>query len=118
MIQRIQIKLKEKGLSISKLEKECNLGNGTIKRWETNKPSIDKVEKVANFLGISIEWLITGKEAPDLTKDEQQLLINYRLCNPKGKERILENAADMRQLYPKLPEGVSASSSGRTGTDN
>ena len=116
MIHRIQIKLKEKGLNISRLEKECNLGNGTIKRWESNKPSIDKVEKVANFLGVSIEWLITGKEAPDLSEDEQQLLTKYRSCSTKGKDRIQETAEEMQQLYPITPEGVLTSEAGKTGT--
>lgn len=53
----------EKGLSIGKLEKDLQLSNGSICKWNENEPGIRKVQKVADYLGVSIE---------ELLKDEQK----------------------------------------------
>ena len=37
----------ENHLSIAAFEKKCNIGNGTIGRWEKgSKPSLDTLEKI------------------------------------------------------------------------
>jgi hypothetical protein len=46
---------------LANIERKLNFGNGTIKRWNTSSPSIDKVVLVANFLNVSIDYLCTGK---------------------------------------------------------
>lgn len=59
MILKNIIKLcKERGVSISKLEKTLGFGNATIRGWENSSPSVDKIKKVADFFGVSIESLI------------------------------------------------------------
>lgn len=50
---------KDKGINISKLEKEIGLGNGTIGRWERVSPTVENVKKVAAYFGVSIDSLIT-----------------------------------------------------------
>lgn len=47
-----------KGISISRLEKNCEIGNGTIRGWEKSNPRIDSLKKVADYLNISIEQLM------------------------------------------------------------
>ena len=53
----------EKGISVGKIEKDLQLSNGSICKWNENEPGIRKVQKVANYLGVSIE---------ELLKDEQK----------------------------------------------
>ena len=62
MVSRILETIKSKGLSINAVEKALGFGNGAIKRFETSSPSIDKIIKLSNFLNVSLEWLVTGKE--------------------------------------------------------
>lgn len=49
----------ENSISISAFEKKCDIGNGTIARWEKeSKPSLDSLEKIASVTGIPLaEWL-------------------------------------------------------------
>ena len=58
----------QKGTSMYKLEKQLNLGNGTIGKWGKNgrQPTYDKAVAVANALGVSADYLLTGvqKEKP------------------------------------------------------
>lgn len=48
----------EKGISIAKLEKECGLGNATIRGWKTSSPSLLNLKKVADFFGKPIEYFL------------------------------------------------------------
>lgn len=59
MILKNVIKLcGERGISISKLEKTLGFGNATIRGWENSSPTIDKLKKVADYFGVSVETLI------------------------------------------------------------
>ena len=58
---RIKQLAKQRNSSISQIERTLNLGNGTIRRWDTNIPSADKVLSVANLLNVSTEYLLTGE---------------------------------------------------------
>lgn len=61
MLERILYVLKEKNLSCNFVERSLGFGNGAIKRFDKNSPSIDKIIALSNFLNISIEWLVEGK---------------------------------------------------------
>jgi len=49
--------------TFAEMERELGFGNGTIRRWEGSSPSVDKVQKVSEYLGVSVEYLLTGKES-------------------------------------------------------
>lgn len=47
-----------KKISIRKIEKETGIVLGSIYHWDEIKPSVDKVAKVAKYLGTTVEKLI------------------------------------------------------------
>lgn len=49
---------KERGITIKALEKELKFGNGTIRRWDTSKPAISAVVKVACYFDVSVDYLL------------------------------------------------------------
>ena len=57
---------KEKRYTIASLERACGLSEGAIKRWSMTTPGIDKIEKVADVLGCSIDELC-GRSVPENT---------------------------------------------------
>lgn len=59
LYQNIVVLCKGKGISISKLEKETGLGNGTVGRWEKSSPSVENVKKVADYFEVSVDYLIS-----------------------------------------------------------
>lgn len=61
---------KEKGYSINRLEQELGFPRSYIGKFKKITPGTDKIQKIADFLGVSVEYLTTGKEkqpAPELT---------------------------------------------------
>ena len=52
----------EKGVSILSLEKALGFPRSSICKWNENEPGIRKVQKVADYLGLSIEELLAEDE--------------------------------------------------------
>jgi len=50
------------GISISELERETGLGNGTICRWKQCDPTVSKLKRVADYLGVSLDSLASATE--------------------------------------------------------
>lgn len=53
---------KERNVSIARLEKECGLGNATVRGWAVSSPSIANVQKIANFFEISVDDLLNDRK--------------------------------------------------------
>lgn len=100
IVERIKQQCKAKNTSMNALEKELGLGNGTIRLWDVKDPGSSKVILVANRLGCSLDWLLTGKEAADLTPEEQQLVELYRNSSATGRKLILDNARSTSETLP------------------
>lgn len=101
LYERVSTLIKERGLSISRVEQECGLSNATIRRWETQNPSLESVRKVAHYLSVSIGFLAgEDSEYPNsltcdgkpLSEDEADLIAMYRLL-PEAHQRELFDLA-------------------------
>lgn len=58
---RIQLLLDKTKTSQSELEKILGFGKGTITKWKgTTAPSADKLQRIAEYFGVTIDYLITG----------------------------------------------------------
>ncbi|GEO70492.1 helix-turn-helix domain-containing protein [Levilactobacillus acidifarinae] len=60
--QRIQKLAKLRGTSIYRIEHDAGLANGIIYKWKNSNPNFDSITKVANALGVSIEYFTKGDE--------------------------------------------------------
>lgn len=60
LVGRIEMLAKEKGLTIKALERMAGVGNGTIRRWQTQSPRLDRLIPVAKCLDVSLDFLVSG----------------------------------------------------------
>lgn len=61
-----RIKSLTKGkISINQLEKELGISSGSLCKIDKNKPSSDKLQKIADYLGVSVDYLLTGEDKSD-----------------------------------------------------
>lgn len=75
MFERIFNLLKEKGITQSALAEKIGVRQATISDWKRKKttPSADTIGLIAEILGVSTDYLITGKEyapAPSQTVNQ------------------------------------------------
>lgn len=62
IVENLKILCKQKGISIIELERDVSLPKGTIKRWDENRPSVDRVVAVADYLNVSVDYLLGREE--------------------------------------------------------
>lgn len=61
IVDRIRTLCEERGITINKLEKETGIGRGNVARWDAHQPGSDRVQKVADYFGVTSEYLLTGE---------------------------------------------------------
>lgn len=76
-VERVKQLCKERRIPISKLEKELGFSNGYIGQLRKGVFPSDRLVVIANYLGVSTEYLMTGKEEtkekdPELTKRDER----------------------------------------------
>lgn len=60
IVENIKSLCKTRNITIPKLELEIGLSKGSIYNWDKNSPSIDKIQKVAEYFKVSTDYLIYG----------------------------------------------------------
>lgn len=73
LYERIKELSKTKGVSIRQLEEKLGLANATIRRWGIQNPGIDKVQAVAKYFNVSVDFLL-GNEKLEQPKFSPELL--------------------------------------------
>lgn len=53
----------QKKISVAELERTLGFGNGSISKWNKQSPSADKLKKVADYFGVTIDYLLDRKPA-------------------------------------------------------
>ena len=95
--ERLESLRKESKISQGKLEKELGFSNGLISKWKNSVPSHDRLKKLADYFGVSVEYLMTGEEKKKAarpkepyTKEDLELLALIKNLNEKQKNLIVE----------------------------
>jgi transcriptional regulator with XRE-family HTH domain len=58
IVDNIQALCRENKTSIWRVEQNCGIGNGTIAKWAGNSPRIDLLKKVADYFGVTVDYLL------------------------------------------------------------
>ena len=90
IIERIYQTLDEKGKLAVDLCKALDIRTSTMSTWKTRNgdPPAKYMKTIAVFLGVSLDYLLTGEEAPvrkSTTREEDELLELYRAL-PENKK--------------------------------
>lgn len=101
---------KEKGVTAYRVCKATGITTATISNWKAGRytPKQEKMQKIADYFGVSLTYLMTGKEE---TEKEPQL-------KPKDQKDIKEILANTEQLLkqdglmfdgdPASPEAIDS----------
>ena len=89
LLERIKGLCARKEISIRQLERETGLADRTIGRWDTNMPSIDRVKKVAEYFGVTVDYLLGGDDS-HMSHDMDEELAEYlEMIRTKPEIRLL-----------------------------
>lgn len=55
---KVKVLAKERNIPIRKIEMECGFSQGSVCKWNDISPSAEKVKKVADYLGTSVDEIL------------------------------------------------------------
>jgi transcriptional regulator with XRE-family HTH domain len=63
---------RKKNMNVKEVGLQLKIGENSIYSWKKSNPSIDKVEKVSDFLNVSTDYLLGRTDNPSVLSDEQK----------------------------------------------
>ena len=93
--QRIFETMKQNGQKQKDLAAATRISTSAISAWKKNgaNPAAETLSAIADFLGVSLDYLLTGKESPSrLTEDERDLLALYSKLSSAEQQRLIGRA--------------------------
>lgn len=91
-IENLQSALREKKLAQKDLAKMLQTGTSTVSNWikRGTIPSADTAVKIAQFLGVSVEWLVTGRDAVSETfsREEVEVVRRWRAIKDEDRQTL------------------------------
>ena len=102
LVDRIRALANQRDMSLPQLEVELGLGNGTISRWRSSSPNTDKLQKIADYFNVSMDYLL-GRDISLNRRDQQD--INKILANT---EQLLKQDGLMFAGDPASPEAIES----------
>ena len=103
--------LEERGVTAYRVSKETGVTTATLTSWKQGKytPKPEKLQKIADYFGVSLSYLMTGQE--DVSENEPKLKardkrdINSILANT---EQLLKQDGLMFDGDPASPEAIDS----------
>ena len=93
MYEIYQELLDKKGLKNSDVSRATGISNMTLSDWKRGKtkPKTENIRKLADFLGVSVDYLTTGKE-PEYSIEMATIDVELSNMNDRLKEYALKLA--------------------------
>ncbi|WDC81729.1 helix-turn-helix transcriptional regulator [Ligilactobacillus ruminis] len=85
----------QKKISVAELERTLGFGNGSISKWNKQSPSADKLKKVADYFGVTIDYLL-GR--PDRKETNVELSDDDVIMTWRGKPLSDEDRELIRRI--------------------
>ena len=95
--ERIKELCKKNGISMNQLEKTLGFGIGYISKLGSTTPNAKKIKQIADYFGVSVDYLMTGKEPTESKYSTEMALLVGKLRNDKAMSEALLK-------YFELPE--------------
>lgn len=102
--------LGEKGVTAYKVGKETGIASSTFTDWKTGRsvPKQEKLQKIADYFGVSLDYLMTGKEpnAGSLYSDENADLLIEITHKMKGDPEFADRLTKYMSLLNENKKSV------------
>ena len=103
LVDKIRTLARQRDMSLPQLEQELGLGKGTISRWRNSSPNTEKLQKIADYFNVSMDYLL-GREQYLTHKDEKDI----SKILEQTKEQLLSQEGLMFDGDPASPEAVDS----------
>jgi transcriptional regulator with XRE-family HTH domain len=91
IVERIDTLLVQRKEKRAILCKAVGINTGAVTNWCGKKQSLPRADvalAVADYLGVSLRWLLTGEDEQGLSRDERNLLGKYQLLTEENQRNV------------------------------
>lgn len=72
LFDRIKLLASQRGVSIKKVATDLGFGENTIYKWKKQSPKLDFVDKVADYFGVTTDYLSGRTDTPQFTRRDER----------------------------------------------
>lgn len=99
--------LEQHGVTAYKVSKATGIAGSTFTDWKTGRsvPKQDKLQKIADYFGVTVDYLMTGKEK-DVEKQPELSNVYFSLAKEAEQNGI--DPRDIKaaiEIFKKMREG-------------
>jgi transcriptional regulator with XRE-family HTH domain len=100
--ERLSEIAKKQGKPLQQAYMAADLGRGTISGWKRSFPRVDRIAAIAEFYGVSLDYLVFRKEPTILGLSHEALEISKaaEMLNAEGKRAALGMVEGLQKVYP------------------
>lgn len=88
--------VKQRFMTVAQLERTLDLSNGSISKWAKSKPNSEPLEKVADYLNVSTDYLLGRTDNPVYAGSDEFAQVNGQIID-------LRKAAANTMLFDGKP---------------
>lgn len=74
LLERVKYLANKQKISLKELALKLGMGESAIYKWDKSAPSTDNLKKVADYFGVSTDYLL-GREKPQIVEDDKLKVI-------------------------------------------
>lgn len=92
-VERVIKECKEQNIPLSKIERDLGFGNGYFRSLKKGDLPYERLEKVAEYLGVRMEWLIFGSYLQfndPMVSDELAFMADIEERDPEYFKALVE----------------------------
>ena len=95
--------MEQKGLKDIELAKYLEKNTSSIGTWKKKgtNPPIEYTIRIAEFLGVSVHYLLTGEDLPGNSPEDQKLIAAFRSADP-GTQSSIRKLLDLPEKEKSL----------------
>lgn len=109
LVGRIKMVAKQQGVSLKVLATRAGLAENAIYRWDTNNPRSENLQKVADILSVSVDYLLgnTNEKKPaskdagrEVNIDDNTVILKFNgiELDDEYRQYIIDDIKKLRKL--------------------
>lgn len=108
MYERIKMLCEKYDMNIHQLEMAVGVSNGYVTKLRNGaSPTTEKILAIADYFGVSLDWLITGEgrtRGMIIAPKDKQLLDKFNSLNKDGQNKVLDYIDGLAASKKYIPE--------------
>lgn len=108
LVERIKLLANQKGISLKELQRQTGLSTGAIWSWDNYSPTVKKLIPIAEYFGVSLDYLCGLDEIPCIQDYPQNVkILIHMICETHFTDQQAKTVIDYIQALTSFNSETS-----------